>query len=107
MKKQTFCKYIKYPVVGRMEWQEIQGYSVVILGFEEFSFFVHKGSSFFEEGWHISEESTGFGLPEELDASTRQKAIDNASRFLKEKGKDKFINALSKAREIVAIGGKG
>ena len=107
MKKQTFRKYVEYPVGGRREWQEIQGYHVVILGFEEFSFFVHKGASHFEEGWHISEESTGFGLPEELDASTRQKAIDNVSRFLKEKGKDKFINVLSKAKEIVAVGGKG
>lgn len=107
MKRETFRKYVKYPIDGRTEWQVIQGYRVVIIGFEEFSFFVHRGSNYFEEGWHISEESTGFGLPEKLDALTRQKAIDNATRFLKEKGKDKFIGVLNKAREIVALGDKG
>jgi len=108
MKRQTFRIHIKYPLDGRTEWQEILGYGIVIPGFEEFCFFVHRNySRFFNEFWHISEESTGFGFPDELDAPTRQKAIDSATRFLKEKGKDKFISALNKAREVVVLGGKG
>ena len=82
--------------------RDAQGYRVVILGLEEFSFFVHRriepvGS----DSWRISEVTTGFALPSDLDGSTRQEAIDNATTFLSEKGKPKFITAMDRAKNLL------
>ena len=85
---------IKYPLKEDSEWCEVIGYGVAIAGFEEFLFFVHRSQNSFEKGWRISEETTGYAFPQELDAKTRQGVIDNVTKFLKRKGKDKFIRAL-------------
>ncbi len=98
--RRTYRINLKYPLTGGWETRDVQGYKVIIPGFEEFDFFVHRGPErliLTENPWRISEVTTGFAFPRETDGATRQKAIDNVSRFLSEKGKEKFIRAMEKA----------
>jgi len=100
MKKQTFRIAKEYPLDGHKEWGVIEGYGVIIPGFDEFTFFVHKAPLLptFETKWRISEETSGRAFPEELDRKTRQATIEAVTTFLTDKGKPFFIEVLEEAR---------
>lgn len=96
-KRSIYHVRVMYPLTSKREWRDVQGYKVVITGFEEFEFFVHRGfdRGILDDGlWRISEATTGFAFPHETDGTTRQAAIDRVTSFLSCKGKAKFINAI-------------
>lgn len=84
--------------------RDVEGYRVVIPGFEDFGFFVHRATDPIieeESTWRVSEVETGFGFPLELEGYTRQEAIRRTTRFLHAKGKSKFLEAMGKARNLL------
>lgn len=101
MKKGYFNIRMRDLVSGGTYLAEVEGYKVVIPGFEIYGFFAHKRHNLFDSPWRITEVSTGFAMPDYTDGVTRQEAINRVAQLLSEMGKDKFIKAMEKAKQLV------
>jgi len=92
---QPYRVKVHYPVDNHDTWLDVQGYPVVIRGFEEYEFFVHRSINGFESGWRISEKITGLCFPVRCDGRTRQDAVNKTIEGITEVGKDKFAKVLA------------
>ncbi len=101
-KKGDYQIRIQTPLDLKPYWQDVEGYKVVIEGFEEFDFFTHKRDNTLLDKvlWRISEVSTGYALPAECDGATRLRALEKATEYLKSKGKkDRLLEVIKLAKE--------
>lgn len=95
----NFTVTIFNPMNNKPSKCAIDGYKVVISGFEEYSFFVHRYEG---SDWQVSEESTGFSIPSYCDGATRISAINKATELLKKTGKEKLATIVQKAKDVIA-----
>ncbi len=101
-KRTDYRIHMEYPSTNSQGWQTVTGCKVVIPGFEEFDFFVHRGTErrlLTENPWRISEVSTGGAMPRETDGHTRQEAINKVTQFLTLKGKDKLVKVIDRVTQ--------
>ena len=88
------------PSKGNPYKKVVNGYRVILPGFEEYGLFVHR--SFLTScDWRITEVSTGCRFPDNIAAQTREKTISNLYIYLKEIGKHKLDNHIKKALELL------
>jgi len=81
--------------------QVIEGYRVIIPGFEEYEFFLHKDHILDDGNWRLSEATTGAGFPDSCNSPTRQETINLAAVGLKKIGKTGFARCMTAAKRII------
>ena len=92
----TYKIKLMNPATGLPYDKEIRGYRVIIDGYEEYEFFVHRTSSN-DFMWRVSEKGTGFCFPYSCDGFTRIEVIRYANIKLVQFGKEKFKDVITKA----------
>jgi len=66
---------------GSVTWEELEGTTVVIPNYEEYTFVFHRRHNL--KGWFISEHSTGLAVyPAKEYCKTKAVAIDMAKQYL-------------------------
>jgi len=74
--------------------EEVDGYSLVIAGFEKYKFFVHNGM----KNWTVSETTTGSAI---IDyCQTKKQAIETASKRLNSYGLQKVDEVIERSKKL-------
>jgi len=99
--KRIFNIRVIYPPSIDITIKPIEGYRVILPGFEGYEFFLHKNHVLDDGRWRLSEATTGFAFPDNINDVSRQNTIANASAILKKVGIASFKQKVARAKRLI------